>query len=160
MVVDANICYGQQRKVLSVRVEDGALRDEADVRRLCERFNAQYGETFGKGATFPQAGIVLNEIRLSAIRSVPKIKLVESAASDGLGPARSGSRSAYWGPPVGFVETAVYDRDRLGANIVIAGPALCDAEDTVIVLPPGWRYRTDCFGFGWMERFDGSAGKN
>jgi N-methylhydantoinase A len=146
--------------VLAVRVEDGVLRDEADVRRLCERFNAQYGETFGKGATFPQAGIVLNEIRLSAIRAVPKIGLAESTASDDLETARNGSRSAYWGPAVGFIETPVYDRDRLGANIVLAGPALCDAEDTVIVLPPGWRYRTDKFGLGWMERFDGSTGKN
>ncbi len=160
MVVDVNVCYGQQRKVLAVRVEDGMLRDEADVRRLCERFNAQYGETFGKGATFPQAGIVLNEIRLSAIRTVPKIELAESTASDDLETARNGSRSAYWGPAVGFIETPVYDRDRLGANIAITGPALCDAEDTVIVLPPGWRYRTDKFGLGWMERFDGSAGKN
>jgi N-methylhydantoinase A len=159
MVVDVNICYGQQRKVLTVRVEDGVLRDEADVRRLCERFNAQYAETFGKGATFPQAGIVLNEIRVSAIGVVPKIKPAQSAASRDPETARSGSRKAYWGPAIGFIDTPVYDRDRLGANAVIAGPALCDAEDTVIVLPPGWRYRTDTFGFGWMERLDGSATK-
>ncbi len=159
MVVDVNICYGQQRKVLTVRVEDGVLHDEADVRKLCERFNAQYAETFGKGATFPQAGIVLNEIRVSAIGVVPKIKPAQSAASRDPETARSGSRKAYWGPAIGFIDTPVYDRDRLGANAIIAGPALCDAEDTVIVLPPGWRYRTDTFGFGWMERLDGSATK-
>lgn len=159
MVVDVNICYGQQRKVLTVRVEGGVLRDEADVRGLCERFNAQYADTFGKGATFPQAGIVLNEIRVSAIGVVPKIKPAQSAASRDPETARSGSRKAYWGPAIGFIDTPVYDRDRLGANAVIAGPALCDAEDTVIALPPGWRYRTDTFGFGWMERLDGSATK-
>ena len=160
MVVDVNVSYGQQRKVLAVRVEDGVLRDEADVRRLCDRFNAQYAETFGKGATFPQAGIVLNEIRLSAIAAVPKISPPESAASRDPETARTGSRRAYWGPAAGSMDTPVYHRDLLGANIVIAGPALCDAEDTVIVLPPGWRYRTDRFGFGWMECLDGQTAKN
>ena len=62
------------------------------------------------------------------------------------------SREAYWGPEIGNVETPVYDRDRIGAGVVLSGPALCDAEDTVIVVPPGWRYRTDAFGFGWIER--------
>ena len=159
IVVDVNICYGQQRKVLAIRLEDGALRNEADVRRLCERFNAQYAETFGKGAAFPQAGIELNEIRLSAVGAVAKLEPAASETSHDPETARTGSRRAYWGPSVGFVDTPVYDRDRLGSNIVLQGPVLCDAEDTVIVLPPSWRYRTDKFGFGWMERLDGSAAR-
>ena len=40
---------------------------------------------------------------------------------------------------------------------MLQGPVLSDAEDTVIVLPPGWRYRTDSFGFGWMERLEHSV---
>ena len=68
--------------------------------------------------------------------------------------ARLGSRQAYWGPDTGFVDTPVYDRDLIGAGVVLAGPILCDAEDTVIVVPPAWRYRTDRFGFGWIEHED------
>jgi N-methylhydantoinase A len=158
LVVDVNICYGQQRKVLAIRLEDGALRDAADVRQLCDRFNAEYAETFGKGAAFPQAGIDLNEIRLSAVGVVNKYVPRESTTMQDPKDARLGSRQAYWGPAVGFVDTPVYDRDRLGANIVLRGPVLCDAEDTVIVLPPGWQYRTDRFRFGWMERLASSGG--
>ena len=160
IVVDVNICYGQQRKVLAIRIDGGALRSEADVRRLCERFNAEYAETFGKGAAFPQAGIELNEIRLSAVGAVDKFRPPESSAGANPEDARIGSRKAYWGPSAGFVDTPVYDRDRLGPNVVLQGPVLCDAEDTVIVLPPGWRYHTDKFGFGWMERLGGSTARN
>jgi N-methylhydantoinase A len=160
IVIDVNICYGQQRKVLAVRLEHEALRDEADVRRLCDKFNAQYAETFGKGAAFPQAGIELNEIRLSAGGVVDKFAPAASGARRDPELARSGSRSAYWGPSAGFVDTPVYDRDGLDPNIILQGPVLCDAEDTVIVVPPGWRYRTDAFGFGWIELATASATKN
>jgi N-methylhydantoinase A len=160
IVIDVNICYGQQRKVLAVRLEHEALRDEADVRRLCDKFNAQYAEAFGKGAAFPQAGIELNEIRLSAVGVVDKFVPTASEARRDPALARSGSRSAYWGPSVGFVDTPVYDRDGLGPNIILQGPALCDAEDTVIVVPPGWRYRSDTFGFGWLELASASTTKN
>ena len=152
LVVDVNLCYGQQRKVLAVRLDTDGLRTADDVRRLCERFNADYIATFGKGAAFPQAGIELVEIRLVAIG--PVRKYTPDAALAGADPASAslGHRRAYWGPQHGYVDTPVYDRDRLGTGSVIEGPGLCDAEDTVIVLPPGWRYRTDRLGFGWLER--------
>jgi N-methylhydantoinase A len=152
LVVDVNICYGQQRKVLATRLDGGMLRHVDDVRRLCEKFNADYIQNFGKGAAFPQAGIELNEIRLNAVGPVKKFVPPSTSATIDPETARLGTRKAFWGPDRRYVETPVYDRDRLGANIVLQGPALCDAEDTVIVLPPNWRYRTDQFGFGWMER--------
>jgi N-methylhydantoinase A len=158
LVVDVNICYGQQRKVLAIRLDGGVLRNTDDVRSLCDKFNAEYIQTFGKGAAFPQAGIELNEIRLSAVGPVEKFTPSSTDTVTDPEAARLGSRKAFWGPDVGFVETPVYDRDKLGANNVLQGPALCDAEDTVIVLPPGWRYRTDKFGFGWMERNSSGRG--
>jgi N-methylhydantoinase A/acetophenone carboxylase len=154
IVVDVSLCYGQQRKVLPIRLPRSELRTEADVRDLCERFNAEYAKTFGEGATFPQAGIELNEIRLSAVGPVKKYAppVLHDGGGGGGDAARLGVRQAYWGPDIGHIETPVYDRDRIGAGVTLAGPVLCDAEDTVIVVPPDWRYRTDRFGFGWIER--------
>jgi N-methylhydantoinase A len=152
LVVDVSICYGQQRKVLPIRLDGFALNTEADVRTLCDRFNREYAKTFGEGATFPQAGIELNEIRLNAIGPVNKYRPPALASNGDVEAARRGTREAYWGPDIGTVATPVYDRDRIGAGAVLPGPVLCDAEDTVIVVPPGWRYRTDTFGFGWIER--------
>jgi N-methylhydantoinase A/acetophenone carboxylase len=145
LVVDVNVCYGQQRKVLAIRLDGQGLRDAADVKALCDRFNTEYIASFGSGAAFPLAGIELNEIRLSAVGPVKKFMPPRGAVGSDPEQARLGSRRAYF-------DTPVYDRDALGANVVLPGPVLCDAEDTVIVLPPGWRYRTDQFGFGWMER--------
>jgi N-methylhydantoinase A/oxoprolinase/acetone carboxylase beta subunit len=154
IVVDVSLCYGQQRKVLPIRLAKTGLHTEGDVRELCERFNAEYARTFGEGATFPQAGIELNEIRLSAVGPVKKYLPPAIKNGGDWNFAQIGVRKAYWGADVGHVQTPVYDRDHLGPGAALCGPVLCDAEDTVIVVPPGWRYRTDRFGFGWIERND------
>jgi N-methylhydantoinase A/acetophenone carboxylase len=153
-VVDVSLCYGQQRKVLPIRLAGYTLRGQSDVKRLCEQFNAEYVENFGAGAAFPQAGIELNEIRLSAIGPVDKYQPHANGKGAGADGARLGTRKAFWGAEFGEVDTPVYDRDRLGGGITLTGPVLCDAEDTVVVVPPRWRYRTDRFGFGWIERED------
>lgn len=160
LVVDVNLCFGQQRKTLAIRLDRHALRDAEDVRMLCEKFNTEYIATFGRGSAFLQAGIELTEIRLSAVGAVQKFVPPVCETMSSPERARLGARRAFWGPDVGFIETPVYDRDRLGANVVLPGPVLCDAEDTVIVVPPGWNYRTDKFGFGWMERVRGSGGRS
>lgn len=149
-VVDVNLSYGQQRKVVPVRLDGFVIADEADVRTVCQRFNEAFAVQFGAGAAFPQAGIELNEIRLSAVGDVDKYSL-KALPESRARPVRSGTRQAYWGPEAGFIDSAVYDRDALAPGDIVSGPALCDAEDTVIVVPPGWRYRTDEFGIGWIE---------
>jgi N-methylhydantoinase A len=153
LVVDISMCYGQQRKILPIRVDGFRLDGVDDVRRVCDGFNAAYAAQFGEGATYPQAGIEMTEIRLSAVGPVAKyVPSARSNAAATVAAARRGSRSADWGPDAGRVDTPVYDRDSLPAETSIEGPIFCDAEDTVIVVPPTWRYTTDRFGFGWIER--------
>ncbi|RMF24263.1 MAG: hypothetical protein D6760_03685, partial [Deltaproteobacteria bacterium] len=43
----------------------------------------------------------------------------------------------------GFVETAVYDGDRLNAGNAVAGPAVLETEGTTVLVPPLWVARYD-----------------
>lgn len=154
LVVDLSLCYGQQRQTLPIRLNGYHLKDRAAVKALCEQFNTEYAAQFGAGAVFSSAGIELNEIRLSALGPVDKHMMSAVPKANDIEVARLGDRQAYWGEKVGYVSTPVYDRDKIGGNATISGPVLCDAEDTVIVVPPGWTYTTDSWGIGWIERID------
>ena len=152
LFVDLSLCYGQQRKALPIRLHGFRLNDSDDVKQICDGFNAAYAAQLGEGATYPQAGIELNEIRLSAVGAVDKYTPKALVKRNEPVVGRSGERRAYWGESAGFVQTPVYQRDSLEIGSRIVGPALCEADDTVIVVPPDWTYRTDAFGFGWIER--------
>ena len=91
------------------------------------------------------------ELRLNAVAPADKFQLGKIAKDTGAEKARTGTRKAYWGPEHGFRDTPIYQRESLGAGVEIAGPALFEAEDTVIVTPPDWRFRTDEWGVGWIE---------
>jgi len=150
--LDIHICYGQQRQTLPIRVPGLRLKGSGDVQTVCDRFNDAYAEKYGKGACYPEAGIEMVEMRLNAVGPADKYKLHPLEPDPDPERWREGGRQAYWGSDHGFVETPVYRREGMGADIEIAGPALFEAEDTVIVTPPGWRFRTDRWGTGWIER--------
>jgi N-methylhydantoinase A len=52
------------------------------------------------------------------------------------GNALKGRRPAYFAERGGFVETAVYDRDRLAVGDEIPGPAVVEEEGSTLVVGP------------------------
>jgi len=150
--LDLYMCYGQQRQTLPVRSKKLRLESADDLGDLCNRFNAAYGEKYGIGAVYPEAGIEMVSIRLNAVGPVAKYKMHRMPAIAGSDVVPAGTRKAYWGPAHGFLETPVHQLGTLGAGVAIEGPVLCESDDTVIVTPPGWRFRADEWGVGWIER--------
>ena len=55
--------------------------------------------------------------------------------------ARKTPRQAYFGGH--FVETAVYERERLAPGACVAGPAIVESPLTTVVIPPGHRAQVD-----------------
>ena len=80
--------------------------------------------------------------RLRATAPAPPAPVANGTTSPTAGePARKGERTIH--RPQGPLSAAVYDRDRLGPGATISGPALVEAVDTTIVVPPGARLRID-----------------
>ncbi len=151
--LELQICYGQQRQTLPIVAPRLGLRNVADIKEICDRFNSAYAEKYGSGACFPEAGIEVLEVRLNAVGPVGKYKLQKRAATaHGNGGVSAVQRKAYWGPETGMFDTPVHLRDALGTGVEVVGPAIVEADDTVILAPPGWNYRTDEFSIGWLER--------
>jgi N-methylhydantoinase A/oxoprolinase/acetone carboxylase beta subunit len=149
---EASMRYGQQRHVLFVPLPGLRLGGPEELRGVAEAFNQAFSATFGKGSAFPEAGVEIVGVRVNAIGPLPSVELLSAphqAAS--VQEAYRGRRQCYWGPELGLLETPVY-RDTLPAEEAIDGPALVESEDTVTVVPPGWRYRRDRHLVGWIEK--------
>ena len=150
--LEIKMCYGQQRQTLPINVPGLKIENEAEIVSICTAFNTAFAVKYGEGACYPEAGIELVELQLNAIAPADKYQLKSHSRRKKKRVKPSGVRVAYWGPEHGSIETPVYIRDGLVGEIRINGPALIEAEDTVIVTPPDWVFSTDQWGAGWIEK--------
>ena len=112
----------------------------------------------------------LVNLRLTAIGRLPKVPMA------GLGPAihefdvvpeqktwvtgtspvtgnRAGQRAReVWFPEIGSVPCPIHWRDGLAAGEALAGPAIIEAMDSTIVVPPGWIASVDGNGYIRLRR--------
>jgi N-methylhydantoinase A len=116
--------------------------DEAKVAELGRLFEAKYEDLYGKGATFAQAGVEINTLRVDAVGPIAKPMLTQEQGTDAdPAQARKSSRQAYFDGR--FLDTTVYDYERLGPGAVVRGPAIVEAPLTTIVVPPGYQGAVD-----------------
>jgi N-methylhydantoinase A len=86
--------------------------------------------------------------RVSAIAPTPKPALPEwpTLANGNADMARKGTRSVYFQQAGEYVACPIYERERLGAGAMLAGPAIVEEWTSTTVVPPGWRLTVDRFG--------------
>jgi N-methylhydantoinase A len=78
--------------------------------------------------------VQLVNLRLTAIGRLPSLSLALPPAT---APARCRMREV-WFPQVGSTPCPVHWREGLAAGETLAGPAIIEAMDSTIVVPPGW----------------------
>jgi N-methylhydantoinase A len=151
--LEALLRFGQQRHTLPIPLPAEHVGDVAEIETLVARFVTAYGDAYGKGAVFLEAGVEVLGLRLSAVGDVAQPGGNGlSGPVDDPDPEPVGHRVAYWGFEHGDRETPVYRRERVPSGLVLAGPALVESPDTVCVVPPGWSYHLDDKRVGWLER--------
>ena len=129
-------------------VEMPGTFDRFNAKRLTEMhaaFEKKYQELYGVGAGYAKAGIEISEIRVDAVGKVAKPKL--SAKRKGGGNARAalkGKRKVFFTRPQRkFIDTPVYDYEKLSAGAVVRGPAIIELPFTTTLIPPEHRVTVD-----------------
>ena len=124
--------------------------DRFNAKRMTEMqsaFEKKYEELYGVGAGYTKAGIEISEIRVDGVGKVakPRLSANRKRKSD-IKDARKGKRGVFFTrPDRKFIDTPVYDYERLGVGAVVKGPAVIELPFTTTLVPPDHKVAVDPF---------------
>ena len=137
--------YRRQVHEVRVPVPAGSLT-ASQIDGVLESFDQKYEELYGKGAAFREAGVEVITFHVVGRGRTPKPSLPYTEPGDpDPSEALKGSRPAYFERAGGFVDTRVYDSEKLRPGHLVQGPAVIEVPTTTVVVQPGLRARVDPF---------------
>ena len=115
------------------------------VAELQNAFENKYEELYGVGAGYTKAGIEISEMRVDAVGKVAKPRLsVKRKKKVDPRAARKGKRRIFFTrPDRRFIDTPIYDYERLGVGSVVRGPAVIELPFTTTLVSPDNRVTVD-----------------
>ena len=129
-----DVRYRGQSHELNVVLADDDVTP-AGLTQLRADFYRRHREAFGVGSSGP---IEVVNVRVRATQSVPHAtfsRRSSGASNVGRGPT---TRNAWFAERGGFVATPVYQLGECPAGRAIVGPALLEAPESTVLVPPGW----------------------
>jgi len=141
----ADLRYRRQAYELTVPLVDGPVT-RASLDALATGFHDKHRQTYGHAN--PEEPPQLVNLRLTAIGRLPGLTLTQPPAAV---PARCRMREV-WFPDIGSTPCPVHWRDGLAAGETLAGPAIIEAMDSTIVVPPPWIASVDGKGYIRLRR--------
>ncbi|MBL4720132.1 MAG: hydantoinase/oxoprolinase family protein, partial [Alphaproteobacteria bacterium] len=146
----ADLRYPRQAYELTVAAPSGNI-DADTLTALANGFHQKHHQTYGHENR--NEAVQMVNLRLTAIGKLEGLALRQPVAS-GARDSRTGSRTGLrmvWFKDTGRVECAIHDRALMCAGDIAPGPAVIEAVDATIVVPPGWTARADDNGYIIME---------
>jgi len=148
--------YTMRYRRQSAGVELPASWSRFNIKRMAEiqtAFEKKYEELYGAGAGYTKAGIEISEIRVDAIGKVAKPWLSAKRKTGGNARAAlKGKRRVFFSRFARrFLETPVYDYDRLTVGAAVKGPAIIELPFTTTLVPPDHKVTVDLYANLVME---------
>jgi len=112
--------------------------------RLRDAFDRAYAARYGYGN--PGELVEIVNWRLSAVAAGRRLELPRFSRRGSVDAALLSRRPAYFPEKGGYVDTPIYDRERLFAGAELHGPAIIEERESTTVLPPGCGGRVDELG--------------
>jgi N-methylhydantoinase A len=140
--------YTMQLAEVTAPVAEGPL-DPAAIEAAAGAFEQRYAELFGADTGFREAGIQAITFRVRGIGVLPfspALPEIGTAASPDPADAEVGRRPVCLNAADGYVDTPVYDYQRLQAGHQLTGPAIVEVPTTTVVVPGGATATVDSLG--------------
>jgi N-methylhydantoinase A len=131
LICSADLRYRRQAYELTVPLAAGPV-SRTSLDALAAAFHGKHRQTYGHAN--PDEPVQLVNLRLSAIGRLPRPSLRQPAAPSA---ARRRQRMV-WFAETGLVACPILWRDGLAADAALVGPAIVEAADSTILIPPGW----------------------
>lgn len=138
--------FGQLRDidVTMPEVGTGTEYAETDLKSLVSAFHDRHRALYGWGDE--KLPVTIAILKLRGISGRRPLRLVErEPSSESPAQALKRTRQAYFKDSGGFIDTPCYYSDRLQPGNAITGPALIEAPDTTVVVPPGAKLAVDAY---------------
>ena len=140
VIFEADLLYRGQSHVFRIPVSNPGFTQEGVVRSFSERYRAHFG------IELHEMTPILGSLRTTVIgrRKPIDLELFGATAEAGRRAEPLAKRPVYFDGV--FVETAIYDREAIGAGATIEGPAIIQQADSTAVLDPGAIATSDRLG--------------
>jgi N-methylhydantoinase A/oxoprolinase/acetone carboxylase beta subunit len=151
-VLELDMLYGGQFHVKRTLSPLLFMREQKDVRAICDAFAKEFSEAFSPFVVNPDGGVFVDTFVLKAIVPTKKVML-PNLALEGSDPgaASKGTRMVYWPDKKDFCITNIYSFEKLRPGNLVLGPAVVEGEYTTLVVPEPLRFSIDQHGLGILE---------
>lgn len=141
IVKTADMRYFGQNFELSIAIDCDDIT-ENNIDEIKALFHREHKREYGY--CNEKALIQIVNYRTVALGKVSTIEIREHELhGEDSDAAIIGTRDVYFEETGGFVDTGIYDRDKLEAGNKIKGPAIIEQMDSTIVIPPGHNAKVD-----------------
>ncbi len=140
----AYVKYRLQPRTLLTALPSGELTwENQDALRVA--FEQRYLGIYGPGSGYPQAGFEVIKYRVDGFvpSIVPSIAPDRVRSSADPSSALRGARNVYFAAKRGFIDTPVFDGERLVFGNVVEGPCIVERMGDTVVVPPGVQAAVD-----------------
>ncbi len=150
-MLELDMKFGGQLNVKRAISPVMKVKGPDDIRTIYAAFEKEYSEAYSPMGLTPEAGVEIENfvLRATVPGTKPEVQKLQPAKTDASA-AQIGTRPAHW-PDIGLQETPIYGRQQLDVGHTFDGPAIVEAEDTTIVVEPGWRFVMDEFKNGLLK---------
>jgi N-methylhydantoinase A/oxoprolinase/acetone carboxylase beta subunit len=142
--LELDMKFGGQLNVKRVAAPLERVGSESDMRALYAAFEREFSEAYSPLGLNPDAGVEIEAFVLKA--SLPQRhtdRPLAAPRNGGATPTPTGYRDALFAAEAGWVQTPLYEMERLAPGDQLRGPALIDSDDTTVVVAPGWSCAVD-----------------